>query len=200
MRLFLVTHGETLWTAQGRFQGHADIVLNERGLRQANALQRHLAGNTFQAIVASDLARARKMAEILALPHGLTVQIDPRLRELDFGAWEGLLYEEVQQRYPSDLAAWQANPPQVGPPGGERLTELARRLQDFLTDLANHPEDSTILVAAHRGSLRTLLCLLMGLAVTQHWEFRLEIASLSEVEIIAGKATVVRLNETMVVG
>ncbi len=144
--------------------------------------------------MASDLSRAWQTAEILAVGHGLPVVPEPRLRELNFGAWEGLTYAEVQQTDAATLAAWQANPFDASACGGERMADLVLRLQSFLRDLADRPEE-TVLLVGHRGALRVLLCLLLGVPVERHWEFRLEVASLSELEWRDGKATLVRLND-----
>jgi alpha-ribazole phosphatase len=193
MRLLLATHAETDWTAAGRFQGHTDVPLNERGRTQAAGMQRRLAHVTLDAIISSDLGRAWQTAEILAVGHGMPVVRDARLRELHFGAWEGLTYAEVQQTDPAALAAWQENA-RAALPGGESMAELVQRLQAFLRDLAGRPE-TTILLVAHRGALRVLLCLLLDVPVERHWEFRLDVASLSEVAWLDGTATLVRLNE-----
>jgi alpha-ribazole phosphatase len=194
MRLLLVPHAETEWNVLGRFQGHADVPLNNRGRQQAQRLQQGLAEETFDAIVASDLCRAWETAQILALPHGLKVQAESRLRELHFGDWEGLTYAEVRERDLDALLDWEKDPLRTCPPGGERLTSMAQRVQDFLRELTA-AKSSAILLVAHRGSLRVLLCMLLGRAVERHWEFRLDLASLSELEIVGGKAALVRLNE-----
>ena len=196
MRLLLVSHAETEWNTLGRFQGHADVPLNKRGRQQAHRLQQRLAEETLQAIVTSDLRRAWETAAILASPHGVCVQAEPRLRELHFGAWEGLTYAEIRERAASSLAAWENDPLQASPPGGERLICVAQRLQAFLSDMLANAPGSPILLVAHRGSLRVLLCLLLGRPVETHWEFRLDLASLSEVEIVGDKVRLVRLNET----
>jgi alpha-ribazole phosphatase len=196
MRFLLAPHGETEWNAQGRFQGHGDPPLNERGRRQAHFLQQRLADESLQAILASDLRRALETADILAAPHGLRVQAEPRLRELHFGDWEGLTYAEIQQTAGNALANWENDPLQARPPNGENLTGLAQRLQAFLADLGVHAPESTILLVAHRGSLRVLLCLLLGRPVERHWEYRLDLASVSEVKLVAGRAELIRLNET----
>ena len=107
MRLLLVSHAQTDWNVQGRFQGHTDIPLNEHGRRQAKLWQKRLASEAIHAVVASDLLRAAQTAAILAAPHGLDIRTDRRLRELSFGDWEGLTYAEIQERYPTALAAWQ---------------------------------------------------------------------------------------------
>jgi alpha-ribazole phosphatase len=197
MRFLLVTHGQTDWTVARRYQGHTDIPLNDEGRRQALRLQRHLAGESIQAVFASDLRRAHEMAETVAAPHALLVRNDRRLREMHFGDWEGLTFAEVEQRDAKGLAAWRANPLEVRPPGGELLTELAARLEDFLDGFAEHAADSKVLLVGHRGSLSTLLCSLMGVPVEKHWEFGLKLASLSEVEIGRQPPELLRLNETL---
>lgn len=194
MRLLIATHAETDWTVVARFQGHTDVPLNDRGRRQAADMQRRLAGEPADAIVASDLNRAWQTAEILAVPHGLPVAADPRLREMHFGAWEGLTYAQVQETDGPALAAWQANPLTASPPSGEGLAEVVQRLQAFLGDLAERPE-ATFLLVGHRGSMRVLLCLLLGVPVEWHWDFCLDVASLSELEWQGGVASMVRLNE-----
>jgi broad specificity phosphatase PhoE len=159
--------------------------------------------------VASDLRRAWETAEILALPHDLRVQKEPRLRELHFGDWEGLTYAEVRQRDPIALAVWQENPLRGSPPGGESLAGLVQRVRGFLDDIRigtvgdESPlspvlggEGRGLLLVAHRGSLRALLCLLLGRPVERHWDFRLDVASLTEVAIVGGQGVLVRLNET----
>jgi alpha-ribazole phosphatase len=194
MRLLLATHAETDWTIVGRFQGHTDVPLNESGRRQAAQMQRRLAAEPLDAIIASDLSRAWQTAEIVAVPHGFLPTADALLREMHFGAWEGLSYAEVQETDAAALAAWQANPLLTSPPGGEGLTELAQRLQAFLADLANRPE-ATILLVGHRGAMRVLLCLLTGVPIQRHWEFHLDVASISELDWLEGVGSLVRLND-----
>src|SRR5438132_1605088 len=103
MRLLLVSHAQTDWNVEGRFQGQTDIPLNSYGRLQARKLQQRLASTPLDAIVASDLSRARETAEIVAAAHGKPVRTDRRLRELHFGSWEGLTYSEIQAKYPDAL-------------------------------------------------------------------------------------------------
>jgi alpha-ribazole phosphatase len=194
MKLLLVSHAETDWNVQSRLQGHTDVPINDRGRRQATLLRGRLAHEPIEAIIASDLARARQTAEIIAEPHGLSVQTDARLREMCFGDWEGFTYDEIDAKYPAELARWQQAAGDPGPPGGERLSDLAARLRDFLDEVTTRPE-SVILLTAHRGSLRALLCLLLGVSVEGHWDYRLQIASLSIVEWNEGKGVLQEFNQ-----
>ncbi len=130
-RLFLVSHAETEWNAQGRLQGHTDVPLNDRGRRQARALQARLRHEPIANIVSSDLARAWQTAGIVAVPHRLAVQPEPRLREMHFGTWEGLTYVQIEQTDGVRLASWRDDPLSFEPPSGERLLDLAQRLLRF---------------------------------------------------------------------
>src|SRR5580765_6857553 len=97
--LVLVRHAESTWNAEGRWQGHADPPLSDAGRAQAEALAEDLAGERFDAVYTSDLARAAQTAEIIARRFGLPAVSDPALREVDVGSWSGLTREEVAARF-----------------------------------------------------------------------------------------------------
>src|ERR1700731_205740 len=92
--LLLVRHGETDWNAEGKLQGHPHRPLNEYGRQQAEALAASFSTGSIDALYASDLSRARETAEILGAKLGLGVEVDPDLREKNWGNWEGLTSEE----------------------------------------------------------------------------------------------------------
>ncbi len=196
MRLLLVRHGETDWNAEGRYQGQSDVPLSAIGQQQAMALARRLAREEIHALYASDLQRAWQTAEVIAAPHGLPVRPEPRLREIDFGAWEGLTFDEIRQRHPQALAAWEADPLGVAPPGGESLAQVVARVGQVLDDIARSCQDRTVLFVAHGGLLQVLLCLALGLAPRARWQFRLDPGSLSELSLYAEGAVLIRLNDT----
>lgn len=196
MRLILVRHGETDWNAQHRYQGWSDPPLNEVGLRQAAALAARLAGEQVGAFYASDLQRATQTAQIVAEGHGQPVATDPRLREISFGDWEGATFDEIRARWPGEADAWLDDSLRVAAPGGETLAQVAGRVQDALDDIAEKHAAQTVLLVAHGGTLRVLLCLALDLDVRAHWRFRLDAGSVSELGVYGGKATLVKLNVT----
>src|SRR5260370_38728619 len=110
MRLLLARHALTDWNSKGRYQGQQDIALGATGREQAALLAKRLAAERIDDIRTSDLGRARETASAVSATRGLALNADPRLRELPFGAWEGLTPPEVKQRYPEALAAWEADP------------------------------------------------------------------------------------------
>ena len=97
--ILLARHGETDWNRDLRVQGHSDTPLNETGRAQARELARSLAAEPIHAIYASDLARARETAEIVAAARKLEVSSEPGLRERSFGSWEGLTRQEIDDRF-----------------------------------------------------------------------------------------------------
>ena len=122
----LARHGRTVWNATGRFQGHADVDLDEVGEAQAAALADRLAGTAVGSVTSSDLRRARRTAEAVAARHGLRVVTDAALREVDLGTWEGLTSAEAAERFPDEHARWGAGV-DVARGGGETRADAGRR-------------------------------------------------------------------------
>jgi alpha-ribazole phosphatase len=196
LRLILARHGQTDWNSERRYQGQIDIPLNETGTRQAAALARALSETPLDAIYASDLQRAANTAEAIAQFQGQRVTRDQRLREMHFGTWGGLTFDEIRDREAERLSAWMADPVQVAPPEGETLGQVKVRVQSALDDtLQDHPT-GTVLWVAHGGVLRVLVSLAMGLEPQGHWRFRISVASLAELWFYDSGVTLTRLNDT----
>lgn len=106
VEILLIRHGETAWNAERRLQGQLDIPLNPHGLRQAAALAAALRHEAIDAVIASDLQRARQTAQALATARALPLRLDPALRERCYGAFEGLLYADIAAQFPAAHAAW----------------------------------------------------------------------------------------------
>lgn len=135
-RFLLVRHGETTWNDQARYQGQTDTPLSARGLAEAEQLAERLVGETIDAIYASDLARARDTAQVVAARLSKPVRLEPRLREARLGEWQGLTYDQVRQRYFSDadpLPAYFVDSPPLG--GGECLRQLQARLMSAVESI-----------------------------------------------------------------
>jgi broad specificity phosphatase PhoE len=197
MRLLIAPHAPTEWNAQRRYQGHVDIALSAEGHRQANQLAAALMAESIDEVHSSDLRRAVQTADAVAKPRQLPLHCESRLRELHFGAWEGLTYEEVCQRFPEARLSLGTNVPRQPPPGGETLMQLADRIASYFGELADQlSSERTILVVAHRGSLQVFLCLALGLPPEAWWKLRLEPASISEVNLYPDGAVLNSFNAT----
>lgn len=197
IRLILVRHGQTQWTAEQRYQGQSDIPLDDVGLRQADALGRYFAHRRVDAIYSSDLRRAWQTAEPIARAVGIAIQSDPRLREGAFGIWEGLTYGEIQQRWPQQFAAWRSDPLRSTPHGGETLQQVIDRVASVLADLHHNHHNQTIMLVSHGGTLRALFCYALNLPTHAFWLITLNAASISELHLFNDNVAVLSLlNDT----
>lgn len=199
-RLLIVRHGQTDWNISGRFQGQTDIPLNATGHKQAHSLARRLAAEPLAAIYASDLQRAWLTADTIhqALPRDGRCPLiaEPRLREMCFGEWEGLTYNEIQERCPGLLRRWESDLEHISPPAGETLLDMAARVQSaYQVILAAHPGRSVLLVA-HGGPLQTLIAQALGMPPGRFWQIHLSNASLSELNVYSEGAIINQLNST----
>lgn len=159
-RLYLIRHGQTVWNAQGRWQGQAPHApgLTEEGRAQAQRTADACAPLAVDAVYSSDLQRAMETARIVAAPHGLGVRIEPRLREVNLGDWEGLLFSDVEAAAPEALRDRRRDPVHHRPPNGETVFELADRVWSALEDIARAHPGGAALVVAHGLALATVIC------------------------------------------
>lgn len=155
-RILAVRHGETAWNADTRLQGQTDISLNATGQEQARRLAEALAGEDIDAIIASDLVRARDTAQAVADRQGMTLATDAGLRERSFGIFEGHTYAEVERLWPEESARWRRREPEFGAEGGETLQGFYDRCVATATQLAETHPGRTLLLVTHGGVLDCL--------------------------------------------
>jgi broad specificity phosphatase PhoE len=161
-RLLLVRHGATTLSAEDRFAGATNVDLSDDGRGQARALARRLAHETLHAVYASPLRRTLETASILAEPHGLAPEPRDGLREIDHGRWEQLKRAEVEERFPEEYAAWEADPFTFAPEGGETgLAVMARAMPVLRAIVEKHP-GQRVLVVSHKATIRLALASLLG--------------------------------------
>ncbi|WP_432098284.1 bifunctional RNase H/acid phosphatase [Streptomyces sp. WAC 04229] len=196
----LLRHGETPLTPQKRFSGSggSDPSLSSVGREQAARVAASLARRgTVQAVVASPLARTRETAGIVADRLGLEVTIEEGLRETDFGAWEGLTFGEVRERYPADLDAWLSSPDARPTGGGESFAATGERVAATRDRLVAAYAGRTVLLVSHVTPIKTFLRLALGAPPESLFRMELSAASLSAVAYYADGGASVRLfNET----
>jgi len=161
--LYYVRHGETDWNVEGRLQGRHDTDLNAVGRQQAQACAGILRGlcardgraMTDYAYVSSPLRRARETMEIMRAALGLdrdAYRVDPRLREIEFGEWEGMTLAEVRAREAPALARRERDKWGFTPPGGESYADVSARVREWHASLAGDA-----VVVAHGGTARALI-------------------------------------------
>jgi broad specificity phosphatase PhoE len=186
-----VRHASTPWNEAGRYQGWGDPPLAESGRSEAEDLRRCLRGERFDRVVSSDLARAVETARI-ALPDA-EIRTDARFRELGFGAWEGLTWDECVARDGGLARRWVADPAACPPPGGEGAAAFEARVGDALDALGS---DGSVAVVTHAGVIHAALARWMGVELRRTFALGLSPCGLTRAELHPGGARVLCVNET----
>lgn len=170
-KVLLLRHGQTAYNAQHRMQGQRDVPLDPVGRAQVAAVAPLVAAARPQALVSSDLLRARQTALALA-DQGPCPQprIDPRLREISVGDWEGLTLAEAETRFPEQWAAWRSGA-DVGRGGGESYAQLSARAVPAVLDALDQQvtEGGLLVCVTHGGTARAVVAGLLELPMTQAW-------------------------------
>jgi alpha-ribazole phosphatase/probable phosphoglycerate mutase len=188
MKLVLVRHGEPADDARGRCYGSLDVSLSDRGREQAASLAERLHGERIDAVYSSPRVRAVETAAALGRP----VELDERLRELDFGAFEGRTYEELEREHPETYARWMTAPTTVTFPGGESYAALRARTTAALDEIRARHEHA--LVVSHGGAIRAALAAWLELPARAVFRFGLDYCSLTVVEWLGDEPIVRVLN------
>lgn len=181
MRIFCVRHGETNWNRLGYFQGQTDIPLSAKGMEQAEAAGQAMASLAIDRVWSSDLSRARQTAEKIASHHGLSVEEEPLITEIDHGEWEGRNASQIEESWPGMLKLWHDEPHNVTMPGGEDLEQLRERAVRGFASIADKGGKNVVLVS-HDALLKVLLCSWLDSPLSSFWKFQLGNCSITVVE------------------
>jgi broad specificity phosphatase PhoE len=181
VRLILARHGEAEGSREYRFNGSSDVPLTQHGVAQARLLADALYPLAPVAVYSSPLARARATAEAIASRANLAVEIQPNLREQSYGSWERLTADEARQRDPKRFAAWSAGQ-RIAPPAGETLSAVRQRVVACVCELAERHAGETVVLVAHVGPIKALLCAALGLPLSGARRFWIDPASYSVVD------------------
>jgi len=174
--LYLVRHGHTVVADAGLVAGFSDVDLSVEGEASLAKLRNSINNLQFSAFYTSDLKRAKRSMNLLT---DKTYVADQRLKELNFGEWEGMSWNAVHQQQPELLNTWSSDWVNNRPPAGETFKELADRCGSWLKEQTND-DDQNILVTAHGGSIRALLCVAMDLPLSSAMQFEIEHASVTK--------------------
>jgi probable phosphoglycerate mutase len=192
----LLRHGQTPMSVEKRYAGRSDIPLTDVGLQQAAAAAKRLASAGIDVIVASPLLRARQTAGEVAATTGAPVVTDDGFRETDFGAWEGLTFAEVRERWPAEVSAWLADPA-VPPPDGESFAEVSERVAGALQRVLADRAGQTVLIVSHVTPIKTLVTTALLAPPAALYRMHLDVAALCEIDWYADGPAVLRsFNDT----
>ncbi|HEY1882720.1 MAG TPA: histidine phosphatase family protein [Candidatus Cybelea sp.] len=197
MLLTLIRHGPTEWNASRRFQGRTNVPLSPTGRAHALAAADALKSKRIDRIYSSDLQRAFETAQIVGEPHDAEILTDERLREFDFGAWEGLTWVEIVARNPHLYGLGSTAAKHYTPEGGESFEDVCVRVGSFLDDLGAQRLERAVVVT-HAGPLHamfTVLKLSESAAGGEHLSLSFAPGSISQLRVEGGEAKILRVND-----
>lgn len=166
-RIFFIRHAET--EMAGRYCGHSDPELNAQGRAQLTKLTHLLSHDAIDAVYSSDLRRARSTAQSIAAARNITVVLRRSLREIHFGDWEGMSWEQIEQLDPDFAQEWMAAYPHLPAPSGESFQAFEARVMEEVHRLLDRSH-GPIAVVTHAGVLRVVLRHLFGCSEQEAWQ------------------------------
>jgi alpha-ribazole phosphatase len=173
-KVILIRHGETDPNKECRYLGHSNPKLNQKGIIQAQKVFDLLREEDIDFILSSDLLRAVETSNIIAGVSNIPVITTPALREMNFGDWDSLTFDEIQTRYPVQINQWLEHPDKFRIPGGETAQEVQERVLEAWSSAALQAVGSkTMVIVTHGGPLRLLMCHLTGTNSSRQWDFNL---------------------------
>jgi broad specificity phosphatase PhoE len=175
IRLTLIRHGPTEWNASRRFQGRSDLPLSDEGRVDARKIAAALRDEPIDAIYSSDLSRALETARFVAESRDIPILTDQRLREFDFGSWEGLTWAEIVATNPEVAGPDPTAASLYAPEGGESFEQVGERVRSFLDDTRRQHPNESIVVVTHAGPLHAAFSIL-GLSESQTPEEKLTLS------------------------
>lgn len=193
-RLILIRHGQTDYNSEKRYCGFSNPPLNEKGIEQVERLSFNLRKTKVDKVYSSDLQRAFQSAKLIF--RDLPVEQISDFREMNFGLFEGLGYEEIIKAHPRLYRDWLRYPNQIKIPDGEGLTELNKRVNSRLSSILSENEDKTIALVTHGGPIRAILCQALRFSLKKFWQIEQEITALNIIDYPKGSApAIIKMND-----
>lgn len=183
MKLIFIRHGKTDWNVQGRIQGSHDIELNQIGINQAMELSNKLKklNYNFKKIYTSPQKRALKTSKIISEISNVPYIVAEDLKEIDMGKWEGLVWKEVEEKYPVEYKEWSSNRRYNPPPKGESYEHMIQRVLKVLHKIINENTDDVVIVT-HSAVIMCLQCYITNTSFNKMLQFKTSNAEITEID------------------
>ncbi|MEQ8168995.1 MAG: histidine phosphatase family protein [Candidatus Eremiobacterota bacterium] len=196
LRFIFVRHGETTGNSSIRFFGKTDIPLSDEGQEQMRAAGEVLKTEHFDVIFTSTLCRTIEGARIIAGNRNIPLYPMIEFREIDFGIWEGLTLEEIEEKDPVLFAEWRKDFWKFDYPEGDIRNEFIEKVKSGIDNVLNKINKGTVLLVLHKGIIRTAIYYLLGNLDNHHKSFQADLGSIHELERINGKWNYKKINYT----
>ena len=196
-RILLTRHGHVEGIKPERFRGREPLELTARGRAEAQALARRIAGAWRpRQIYTSPMSRCVATGAAIAEACAIAAAICDDLNDIDYGAWQFKTFDQAKSENPALFAAWFATPHLIRFPNGEALQDLVARTANALRLFLDRHPDDTIVLVGHDSVNRALLLELLDQPLSAYWRVAQHPCCLNEIDVVAGKICVQRINET----
>ena len=195
IKLILVRHTETIWNEEFRYIGSTDMDLSPLGEKHAAMMAAYLGAEDVEAIFASDMNRARQTAAAIAAYHDIKTKYLSELREVGFGAWEGLTYGEIKENYSQIIDDWLDDPLNVTMPGGESWSAFESRVEAGLKKVLDSGINGTIIIVTHGGPIKVIIGQALGIPASSYWQIYQDKGAINEIHYGGGRPRLSLLND-----
>ncbi len=175
----IIRHGETIWNAQQRIQGHRNSKLSENGIRQAGLVAKSLAKREFDVLISSDLERAAETAGIINKLLQLPLEYNKNMRERSFGIVEGMTLAEMKEKFPREYRSYKEREPGFKFSGGESIEQLFNRVTSEIEAIARKFENKKVLIVSHGLVLETMMYKTFNIKLNSSRVFSINNSSIS---------------------
>ena len=193
-KVVLIRHGETDTKYRGRFIGSTDIPLSPEGRLQSSLLAGPLRRDAAVKFISSPSLRTCETAEAALAWNTIAPELDPDIREVDFGAWEGRSFAEIDASDPEAVADWAAYRPDFAFPGGEAIADFTKRVRNAGERIAADSAE-TVTVFTHAGVIRAMICYYLDLDARKYLYFDVKPASVTTIMVHNGRGVLTGLND-----
>jgi broad specificity phosphatase PhoE len=172
MDCYIIRHGETLWNAEGRYQGRTNSDLSPQGERQAHQLGQKMVDYGLKSIISSTAGRAQQTAGILRQYTGAPILLEDRIQEIYLGDWEGKLKTEIEAQWPEAFYQFRNEPGSFKSFGGESFFDVRERMEDFWYDFSQSSTEGPVAIVSHGAAIQCLLSIFQDRDVKDLWQER----------------------------
>lgn len=196
IRLILVRHAITTCNEGGNLSGQIDSTLSEKGKLQVEQLTCYLKDENIDEIYTTPFSRTKDTMEKLAQIKSIEINETDKFNEIDFGEFDGLSFDIIKRDYPEEFEKMIKEGPEYTYPKGESLIDTFDRVSKELENILKDKDNKTILICSHGGTIRNILSYLISKDYKYHWNFKIDNASVSVVEVENDFAVINKLNDT----
>lgn len=194
LEIIFVRHGESITNKNKVFCGWTNSKLTNEGILQAERVSDKLKNEKLNMIISSDLDRCYKTAYIINKEHGIDIIKESGLRELNFGKWEGLSYNEICSKYPVESKLWQNDYINFAPPEGESLKEMYNRVNSVYKSIKENKKGK-ILIVSHSGVIRAILSEEICGSIDGYWKFNICNCGITRLKYVHGYPVLIAVNQ-----